>query len=104
MCLSPPPGIDSRYNEGCRELANYLLFGLYNQSNNDFEKSGYPEEVLDGKAEWCCALSEAKGAAVLLLPWIGPPPNSQGVLHVKRKQSGVRLMVSPLGLCRYPQF
>uniref|UniRef100_A0ABM5GKQ3 Dynein axonemal assembly factor 9 isoform X1 n=1 Tax=Pogona vitticeps TaxID=103695 RepID=A0ABM5GKQ3_9SAUR len=40
-------GIDSRYNEGCRELANYLLFGLYNQSNNDFEKSGYPEEVLD---------------------------------------------------------
>uniref|UniRef100_A0A8C8RP68 Chromosome 20 open reading frame 194 n=1 Tax=Pelusios castaneus TaxID=367368 RepID=A0A8C8RP68_9SAUR len=40
-------GIDSRYNEGCRELANYLLFGLYNQSNNDFEKTGFPEEVLD---------------------------------------------------------
>ncbi|XP_067389762.1 dynein axonemal assembly factor 9 isoform X3 [Emydura macquarii macquarii] len=39
-------GIDSRYNEGCRELANYLLFGLYNQ-NNDFEKTGFPEEVLD---------------------------------------------------------
>uniref|UniRef100_A0A8C2T7C2 Dynein axonemal assembly factor 9 n=1 Tax=Coturnix japonica TaxID=93934 RepID=A0A8C2T7C2_COTJA len=40
-------GIDSRYNEGCRELANYLLFGLYNQSNNDFERTGFPEEVLD---------------------------------------------------------
>uniref|UniRef100_A0A8D2LY24 Chromosome 20 open reading frame 194 n=1 Tax=Varanus komodoensis TaxID=61221 RepID=A0A8D2LY24_VARKO len=39
-------GIDSRYNEGCRELANYLLFGLYNQ-NNEFERSGFPEEVLD---------------------------------------------------------
>lgn len=42
-------GIDSRYNEGCRELANYLLFGLYNQSNNDFERTGFPEEVLDGE-------------------------------------------------------
>ncbi|KAH0615734.1 hypothetical protein JD844_026118 [Phrynosoma platyrhinos] len=41
-------GIDSRYNEGCRELANYLLFGLYNQ-NNEFERSGFPEEVLDGE-------------------------------------------------------
>uniref|UniRef100_A0A8C8BS00 Chromosome 20 open reading frame 194 n=1 Tax=Otus sunia TaxID=257818 RepID=A0A8C8BS00_9STRI len=40
-------GIDSRYNEGCRELANYLLFGLYNQSNNDFERTGFAEEVLD---------------------------------------------------------
>nr|XP_045011762.1 dynein axonemal assembly factor 9 isoform X1 [Jaculus jaculus] len=40
-------GIDSRYNEGCRELANYLLFGLYNQNNNDFEKTGFSEEVLD---------------------------------------------------------
>ncbi|KAL8206548.1 UNVERIFIED_CONTAM: hypothetical protein K2H54_008724 [Gekko kuhli] len=39
--------IDSRYNEGCRELANYLLFGFYNQNNNEFEKSGFPEEVLD---------------------------------------------------------
>lgn len=42
-------GIDSRYNEGCRELANYLLFGLYNQNNNDFERTGFPEEVLDGE-------------------------------------------------------
>ncbi|XP_064007252.1 dynein axonemal assembly factor 9 isoform X2 [Pogoniulus pusillus] len=40
-------GIDSRYNEGCRELANYLLFGLYNQSNNDLERTGFPEELLD---------------------------------------------------------
>uniref|UniRef100_A0A8B9FW31 Chromosome 20 open reading frame 194 n=1 Tax=Amazona collaria TaxID=241587 RepID=A0A8B9FW31_9PSIT len=40
-------GIDSRYNEGCRELANYLLFGLYNQYNNDFERTDFPEEVLD---------------------------------------------------------
>ncbi|KAM9248705.1 dynein axonemal assembly factor 9 [Dugong dugon] len=40
-------GIDSRYNEGCRELANYLLFGLYNQHSSDFEKTGFSEEVLD---------------------------------------------------------
>uniref|UniRef100_A0A8D0GRV4 Dynein axonemal assembly factor 9 n=1 Tax=Sphenodon punctatus TaxID=8508 RepID=A0A8D0GRV4_SPHPU len=40
-------GIDSRYNEGCRELANYLLFGLYNQNNNEFERTGFPEEILD---------------------------------------------------------
>ncbi|GAB5569377.1 dynein axonemal assembly factor 9 isoform X1 [Prionailurus iriomotensis] len=40
-------GIDSRYNEGCRELANYLLFGLYNQNASDFEKTGFSEEVLD---------------------------------------------------------
>ncbi|KAF4023372.1 hypothetical protein G4228_015064 [Cervus hanglu yarkandensis] len=40
-------GIDSRYNEGCRELANYLLLGLYNQNASDFEKTGFSEEVLD---------------------------------------------------------
>ncbi|XP_069488352.1 dynein axonemal assembly factor 9 isoform X2 [Ambystoma mexicanum] len=39
-------GIDSRYNEGCTELANYLLFDLYNQKN-DFEKIGFSEEALD---------------------------------------------------------
>ncbi|EPY79186.1 hypothetical protein CB1_000951056, partial [Camelus ferus] len=44
LCLA---GIDSRYNEGCRELANYLLFGLYNQNTSDFEKTGFSEEVLD---------------------------------------------------------
>ncbi|XP_023593328.1 dynein axonemal assembly factor 9 [Trichechus manatus latirostris] len=43
----PSSGIDSRYNEGCRELANYLLFGLYNQNSSDFEKTGFSEEVLD---------------------------------------------------------
>ncbi|XP_015199322.2 dynein axonemal assembly factor 9 [Lepisosteus oculatus] len=40
-------GIDSRYNEGCSELANYLFFGLYNQTNLDLEHSEFPEEVLD---------------------------------------------------------
>ncbi|XP_075705675.1 dynein axonemal assembly factor 9-like, partial [Rhinoderma darwinii] len=40
-------GIDSRYNEGCRELANYLLFDLYGQRGIEFEKTGFPEEVLD---------------------------------------------------------
>ncbi|XP_053560295.1 dynein axonemal assembly factor 9 [Bombina bombina] len=40
-------GIDSRYNEGCKELANYLLFDLYSQRNSDFERTGFPEEVLD---------------------------------------------------------
>ncbi|XP_068130756.1 dynein axonemal assembly factor 9 [Hyperolius riggenbachi] len=40
-------GIDSRYNEGCRELANYLLFDLFSQRNAEFERSGFPEEVLD---------------------------------------------------------
>ncbi|RXM29406.1 hypothetical protein EOD39_8809 [Acipenser ruthenus] len=41
------PGIDSRYNQGCIELANYLLFGLYNQNNMDLERTEFPEEVLD---------------------------------------------------------
>ncbi|XP_069601233.1 dynein axonemal assembly factor 9 [Ranitomeya imitator] len=40
-------GIDSRYNDGCRDLANYLLFNLYSQRSVEFEKSGFPEEVLD---------------------------------------------------------
>ncbi|XP_040275265.1 uncharacterized protein C20orf194 homolog [Bufo bufo] len=40
-------GIDSRYNEGCRELANYLLFDLYSQRSMEFEKTAFPEEVLD---------------------------------------------------------
>ncbi|KAG9469886.1 hypothetical protein GDO78_019440 [Eleutherodactylus coqui] len=40
-------GIDSRYNEGCRELANYLLFDLYGQQSIEFEEIGFPEEVLD---------------------------------------------------------
>ncbi|XP_038601388.1 uncharacterized protein C20orf194 homolog isoform X2 [Tachyglossus aculeatus] len=40
-------GIDSRYNEGCRELANYLLFGLYNQNHADLERTGFSEDILD---------------------------------------------------------
>ncbi|MGH0144748.1 UNVERIFIED_CONTAM: hypothetical protein FKN15_053528 [Acipenser sinensis] len=40
-------GIDSRYNEGCIELASYLLFGLYSPSNIDLERTQFPEEVLD---------------------------------------------------------
>uniref|UniRef100_UPI00398EE7D4 dynein axonemal assembly factor 9 isoform X2 n=1 Tax=Pristiophorus japonicus TaxID=55135 RepID=UPI00398EE7D4 len=40
-------GIDSRYNEGCRELANYLLFDLYNLTNIDSDMTDLPEEVLD---------------------------------------------------------
>uniref|UniRef100_A0AAY4EPN1 Uncharacterized protein n=1 Tax=Denticeps clupeoides TaxID=299321 RepID=A0AAY4EPN1_9TELE len=39
-------GIDSRYNEGCTELANYLFFGLYKQTLLDVEQD-LPEEVLD---------------------------------------------------------
>uniref|UniRef100_H2YKK3 DAAF9 N-terminal domain-containing protein n=1 Tax=Ciona savignyi TaxID=51511 RepID=H2YKK3_CIOSA len=40
-------GIDSRYNEGCRELANYLLFDFYDLRLNQLEEYGLPEEDLD---------------------------------------------------------
>ncbi|KAK0155714.1 hypothetical protein N1851_001791 [Merluccius polli] len=42
-------GIDSRYNEGCTELANFLFYGLYgkNQVNLDHVLEEFPEEVLD---------------------------------------------------------
>lgn len=40
-------GIDSRYNEGCSELASYLFFGLY-QHNQKQLCEDFPEEVLDG--------------------------------------------------------
>uniref|UniRef100_A0AAY5KLS7 Uncharacterized protein n=1 Tax=Esox lucius TaxID=8010 RepID=A0AAY5KLS7_ESOLU len=42
-------GIDSRYNEGCSELANYLFYGLYrkNQLNLEHILDDFPEEVLD---------------------------------------------------------
>ncbi|XP_031435678.1 dynein axonemal assembly factor 9 [Clupea harengus] len=42
-------GIDSRYNEGCTELANYLFFGLYrhNQLDLDHISDDLAEEVLD---------------------------------------------------------
>ncbi|XP_017319788.2 uncharacterized protein C20orf194 homolog isoform X2 [Ictalurus punctatus] len=39
-------GIDSRYNEGCSELASYLFFGLY-QHNQKQLCEDFPEEVLD---------------------------------------------------------
>ncbi|KAM3850599.1 dynein axonemal assembly factor 9 [Diretmus argenteus] len=42
-------GIDSRYNEGCTELADYLFCGLYgmNQVNLEHVLEEFPEEVLD---------------------------------------------------------
>lgn len=47
VCVS---GIDSRYNEGCTELANYLFFGLYRPNQLDLEhlSDDLAEEVLDG--------------------------------------------------------
>ncbi|KAM9477263.1 dynein axonemal assembly factor 9 [Clarias gariepinus] len=39
-------GIDSRYNEGCSELASYLFFGLYQHNQKQFCED-FPEEVLD---------------------------------------------------------
>lgn len=43
-------GIDSRYNEGCSELASYLFCGLYKHNHFDMEQipEDFPEEVLDG--------------------------------------------------------
>ncbi|TRY60398.1 hypothetical protein DNTS_026829 [Danionella cerebrum] len=41
-------GIDSRYNEGCSELASFLFCGLYRQNLLDMElPEDFPEEVLD---------------------------------------------------------
>lgn len=42
-------GIDSRYNEGCTELAKYLFYGLYGrkQLNFDHAVEEFPEEMLD---------------------------------------------------------
>uniref|UniRef100_A0A669AWC1 Dynein axonemal assembly factor 9 n=1 Tax=Oreochromis niloticus TaxID=8128 RepID=A0A669AWC1_ORENI len=42
-------GIDSRYNEGCTELAKYLFYGLYeqNQVNLEHGLEEFPEEMLD---------------------------------------------------------
>lgn len=44
-------GIDSRYNEGCSELASYLFFDLYKP--NQEQILDFPEEVLDGKTQLC---------------------------------------------------
>uniref|UniRef100_A0A665VAX7 Uncharacterized protein n=1 Tax=Echeneis naucrates TaxID=173247 RepID=A0A665VAX7_ECHNA len=42
-------GIDSRYNEGCAELAKYLFYGLYgrNPLNLEHVLEEFPEEMLD---------------------------------------------------------
>uniref|UniRef100_A0A8D0D8S8 Dynein axonemal assembly factor 9 n=1 Tax=Sander lucioperca TaxID=283035 RepID=A0A8D0D8S8_SANLU len=42
-------GIDSRYNEGCTELAKYLFYGLYgrNQLNLEHVLEEFPDEMLD---------------------------------------------------------
>ncbi|XP_070698185.1 dynein axonemal assembly factor 9 [Pempheris klunzingeri] len=42
-------GIDSRYNEGCTELAKYLFYGLYgrNHLNPEHILEEFPEEMLD---------------------------------------------------------
>ncbi|XP_041668357.1 uncharacterized protein C20orf194 homolog [Cheilinus undulatus] len=42
-------GIDSRYNDGCTELAKYLFYGLYgrNQLNVEHTFDEFPEEMLD---------------------------------------------------------
>ncbi|XP_066534689.1 uncharacterized protein C20orf194 homolog isoform X2 [Hoplias malabaricus] len=39
-------GIDSRYNEGCSELAGYLFYGLYKHSQEEVPED-FPEEELD---------------------------------------------------------
>ena len=41
-------GIDSRYNEGCLELVNYLLFNFFDSRKIELERSGFAEEVIDG--------------------------------------------------------
>ncbi|XP_029972120.1 dynein axonemal assembly factor 9 [Salarias fasciatus] len=42
-------GIDSRYNEGCTELARYLFYGLYERRpvNLEHVPEEFPEEMLD---------------------------------------------------------
>ncbi|CAN9502622.1 unnamed protein product [Ophioblennius macclurei] len=42
-------GIDSRYNEGCTELARYLFYGLYERQQVSLEHAveDFPEETLD---------------------------------------------------------
>lgn len=44
LCIT---GIDSRYNDGTRELVNYLLFGFFENRRQELESSGYPEETID---------------------------------------------------------
>lgn len=49
-------GIDSRYNEGCSELAKYLFYGLYGRNPLSVEHvlEEFPEDLLDGE---CLTLS-----------------------------------------------
>lgn len=44
-------GIDSRYNEGCTELAKYLFYGLYGRNPLSVEHvlEEFPEDLLDGE-------------------------------------------------------
>lgn len=44
-------GIDSRYNEGCTELAKYLFYGLYGRNSLSVEHvvEEFPEDLLDGE-------------------------------------------------------
>ncbi|XP_048249215.1 dynein axonemal assembly factor 9-like isoform X1 [Haliotis rufescens] len=44
LCIA---GIDSRYNDGTRELINYLLFGFFEVRKEELESSGFEEEVID---------------------------------------------------------
>ncbi|XP_039253808.2 dynein axonemal assembly factor 9-like [Styela clava] len=37
-------GVDGRFNEGCRELANYLTFGFFSNRQTELENSGLEEE------------------------------------------------------------
>lgn len=42
-------GIDSRYNKGCTELAEYLIYGLYGSSQLNLENlEEFSEEMVDG--------------------------------------------------------
>lgn len=45
-------GIDSRYNEGCSELAKYLFYSLYGRHQPSLEHvlEEFPEDMLDGES------------------------------------------------------
>ncbi|XP_013383021.1 uncharacterized protein C20orf194-like [Lingula anatina] len=44
LCVT---GIDSRYNDGCTELVNHLLFGFFENRRKELESSGFAEETID---------------------------------------------------------
>ena len=35
------PGIDGRYNDGCKELADYLLFDFFETQRTEFERCSF---------------------------------------------------------------